>query len=923
MYLISCRPLFLHRVKQQLWTIKPCIRTITDTYISDEQFKIDDEDSTQTKSFVHDSLMQSIQSCSSLSTLFPLVRANLPQHRAQHIAAALLRACNIVRSCAYFHPINMEHYRKKLLIHPIFDLLCHLCEHRLLELNFEDHVNIMSSLVKLDIRMTSSESPFLRHLFTALAQTEYIEKFDLNLLNRFLIALVKKSNRHLLLPLYKPLLERFRQLLFEIGPSHTPSTIKCTIGIMHLLGMAIPLSSNQTDDTQLLTVVSSILDEHIEKIASMAGPDTLVRLLTLGGMFPVQMKKWIPHAFINWNVNLNRILWFDIYLILSSAKRHFRPLNDLFDLAVTRCNNELDQNNFLVDHDTLYMTCALYKYSRIKLKLRLNRRLHMCLDNFDPHEICLLYQHVNPDTCNDWELLARMHHKLKQISLSNEEYESDFWPMLSVLTEHINKNIDYYTTETAGADFIMHLRAEIERKKSRANETWFIRDQYLLILTFYLKYALSGTAIPRNIMTNADPMISQANLKDTGTLLAGYYNAASSGLPDAANMTFQRQIKQIHEMIVHHKMEHLSNLSIYPFSHIVNFLSYITSSRYSIDTPLLEPFFERLNTFDSQTSLTLRDVNNLSLLFSHSARLYPSLLDAMCSTLIDTQTTSLRLIATFCRCLYKVNYKPEQINDLCSLARHLYANEDEIRPIDMLWLSMTSTGLLNQLDEKLLNDIFSLSFLGNIDQASSKKNSIQLGQPLFRLNQIVCIDHPQLNIPWFNDRFGFEVVLPDTRRHWMARNTTFDHIESNLTTMLGGKQYLQIHTFSPYFHEIDFECILRLDNRQPVRCDQYDFTKNIGGNKELHIPEGCERVAILVTTPNHYCHNTTHYVGSVEVSFRHLKKLGYQLVILPYYELATIESSASRFRYLHNKLFKNNQYTNSYVGSKSTSVNPL
>ncbi|CAF3668501.1 unnamed protein product [Rotaria sp. Silwood1] len=888
MHLIYYRPLFLYYLKQNIWTIKPYIRTLTDTYTSHDQFKIDEEDSIQTKIFLNDTLMQSIQSCSSLSTLFPLVRANLPQHRAQHIAAALLRACNIVRSCAYFHPINMENYRKKLLNHPIFDLLCHLCEHRLLELNFEDHVNIMSALVKLDIRMSSSESPFLRHLFTTLVQTEYIEKFDLNLLNRFLIALVKKSNRHLLLPLYKPLLERFRQLLSEVGSSHTATTIKCTIGITHLLGMAIPLSNNQIDDTQ-------------------ARPDTFVRLLTLAGMFPIQMKRWIPHAILNWNYNLNRILWFDIYLILSSAKRHFRPLNDLFDLAVIRCNNELDENNILVDHDTLYMTCALYKYSKIKLKLRLNRRLHICLDNFDPHEICLLFQHVNPDTCNDWELLARIHHKLKDISLSSEEYESDFWPMLTVLTEHINKNIDYYISEPTGADFIMHLRAEIERTKSRANETWFIRDQYLAILTFYLKYALSGTAIPRNIMINANAMIAQANLKDTGTLLAGYYNAASLATPDASNMTFQRQIKQIHEIIVHHKMEHLSNLSIYPFSHIINFLSHITSSRYNIDTPLLEPFFERFNLFDNQTLLSLRDVNNLSLLFSHTARYYPLLLDSMCSTLIDTQTTSLRLIATFFRCLYKVNYKPEQINDLCSLSRHLYENDDEMRSIDMLWLAMTSTGLLNQLDEKLLNDIFSLSFLGNVDQLSLKKNSIQLGQPLFRLNQIVCIDHPQLNIPWFNDRFGLEIALPDMRRHWMIRNATFDHIESNLTTMLGGKKYLQTHTLSPYFHEIDFECILRLDNHQPIPCDQYNLMKNISGSKELDIPDGCERVAIQVTTPNHYCHDTTHYVGSVEISFRHLKKLGYRLVILPYYELLTIESSANRFRYLNNKLFKHNQ----------------
>src|ERR1700722_6397668 len=107
MQLTFFRPLFLHHFKQQ----RPCIRTLTVTDNSHDQSKTEEEDSVQSNSVVNDSLMQSIQSCSSLSTLFPLVRANLPQHRAQHIAAALLRACNIVRSCAYFHPINMEIYR--------------------------------------------------------------------------------------------------------------------------------------------------------------------------------------------------------------------------------------------------------------------------------------------------------------------------------------------------------------------------------------------------------------------------------------------------------------------------------------------------------------------------------------------------------------------------------------------------------------------------------------------------------------------------------------------------------------------------------------------------------------------------------------------------------------------------------------------
>ena len=45
------------------------------------------------------------------------------------------------------------------------------------------------------------------------------------------------------------------------------------------------------------------------------------------------------------------------------------------------------------------------------------------------------------------------------------------------------------------------------------------------------------------------------------------------------------------------------------------------------------------------------------------------------------------------------------------------------------------------------------------------------------------------------------------RRHWTVRHATFDHIESNLTTMLGGKEYLQVHTLSPYFHEIGMRII--------------------------------------------------------------------------------------------------------------------
>lgn len=67
--------------------------------------------------------------------------------------------------------------------------------------------------------------------------------------------------------------------------------------------------------------MTNALDQNIEKYANVAGPDTFVRLLTLAGMFPEQMKRWIPHALVSWKENFDRILWFDVYLIISSAKR--------------------------------------------------------------------------------------------------------------------------------------------------------------------------------------------------------------------------------------------------------------------------------------------------------------------------------------------------------------------------------------------------------------------------------------------------------------------------------------------------------------------------------------------------------------------------------------------------------------------------
>ena len=54
-------------------------------------------------------------------------------------------------------------------------------------------------------------------------------------------------------------------------------------------------------------MIINIIDEHVEKIAPIAGSDTFVRLLTLGGLLSEQVKRWIPYVSLHWTLNINKM----------------------------------------------------------------------------------------------------------------------------------------------------------------------------------------------------------------------------------------------------------------------------------------------------------------------------------------------------------------------------------------------------------------------------------------------------------------------------------------------------------------------------------------------------------------------------------------------------------------------------------------
>ncbi|CAF0819848.1 unnamed protein product [Didymodactylos carnosus] len=856
----------------------------------------------ENENIIDDPLLSLINKCSSLHFLFPLISINIPNLKHHHIATCILQSCVIIRAFTLFYPEREHEYQQQLLTHPIFQSLCLLCENHLYQLNYTEMVNILFAFTLLDIRMQQSD--FLKRLFTQCSLKSNIKQFDLELLNRFTISLIKKSNRSLAIPLFSTLCERLYELLDTISE---PDGLKQALSTAALLGGGIPTNSVNDDESEqfsssrIIERLAEIIDKHIEEYSSTS--QTFLRLPNMGFFFRHHISRWLPLLLNSWSENINDYNWFEIHQLLGNIKRNLHFIPKLFDLAVARCEYELNYHT-MTSRDLLYMCYSLYKSAPYKLKQQLDNALQIHLNKYSSHEICILYSHVNPDTCNQHDILVQIHQILKMFSLSYNQQDEDFWHVLGTLTNDIKLNIQYYNTNDHGIDFIRYIRTEIDYLKKRS-DLCLLRNQFLTLLGFYMKYSINNSIIPDTIMKHVETMISQSTLKDTASLLSAHHLVSSSNVN--SNPLFYRQINFIHKAIIRHKVNQ-ANESLYSLGRLSSFLNQIIYRSRYIDSSL-EPFFLRLQTFEI---IQLKDIRQLCQLFMSSVRLYPNILDRICSTLINsTSEIPLSLLAVYYRTLMKLNYIPIQCERLFSYSVELYmAYQDSqstmrtssfIRPFDSLHLAIAQAGLLHKIDHRLIEDVFSLAFLGNLDQISinESENDFKLRQPLFRLNQILSIDHPALEIPWFNDRFGLDVIVPEARRR-NVRYPMYEQVEAILTTILGSKDHFLTRSFSPYFHEIDFECMMRTSDGQPVPMEPLDVSSLT--DKTLKTPPGLQRIAVQLTTPGNYCINTRHLLGTSTVNFRHLRTLGYKLVVIPYYQWYTMDTVTAKVQYLRNKL---------------------
>ncbi|NXG08690.1 FAKD1 protein, partial [Sakesphorus luctuosus] len=258
-----------------------------------------------------------------------------------------------------------------------------------------------------------------------------------------------------------------------------------------------------------------------------------------------------------------------------------------------------------------------------------------------------------------------------------------------------------------------------------------------------------------------------------------------------------------------------------------------------------------------------------------------------------------------------LNYDNEEFFKSC--IQHLTSNLSyfEIYHLVLLGHVLAVAGYFPPV---LITTIFNVSFLSKLD-AQLKVLPDTLKQrvcsQLMKLNRAVCLECPEFHIPWFHEQYCQRVFHNSTSRI----NPLRQHVHRMLTEILGGSQYSRISVLTPYYYEIDFECVLD-ENKKPLSYMAQNILLDNGG--AIHwrhgtqdegrkaLPPGAQRIALEFLDSRAFSKDySRHLKGEHALKKRHLEMLGYRVVQIPHFEWNSmvLSTKGEQLEYLRQQLY--------------------
>ncbi|XP_076784983.1 FAST kinase domain-containing protein 1, mitochondrial isoform X3 [Arvicanthis niloticus] len=194
-----------------------------------------------------------------------------------------------------------------------------------------------------------------------------------------------------------------------------------------------------------------------------------------------------------------------------------------------------------------------------------------------------------------------------------------------------------------------------------------------------------------------------------------------------------------------------------------------------------------------------------------------------------------------------LNYDPPQKDEFFgACVRCCNSYSGTLDPGTLVFLGF-SLATREYFPEDLLKKLFNIEFLARLDSQleilpSSLSTRIQFR--LMELNRSVCLECPELQVPWFHDRFCQRQFNRDTG----VMNRAQQQICKMLAEVLGGHQCVKPSVLSSYYHTVDFECILD-KRKKPLPYESHSITprKSLGirwdSRAELRLPPEAESLS--------------------------------------------------------------------------------
>ncbi|NXL10631.1 FAKD1 protein, partial [Mesembrinibis cayennensis] len=312
--------------------------------------------------------------------------------------------------------------------------------------------------------------------------------------------------------------------------------------------------------------------------------------------------------------------------------------------------------------------------------------------------------------------------------------------------------------------------------------------------------------------------------------------------------------------------------------------------------------------------ITRPNVLQLSFFLIKTNHRCPSLLDRIASVTVENIGKIHPFEIYFILFLFSaLNYDPpanEEFFERC--IQHLTSNLScfETHHLVLLGHVLAVAGYFPPV---LITRIFNVSFLSKLDaQLAVLPDTLKqrVRSNLMKLNRAVCLECPEFHIPWFHERYCQRVFRNSNSRI----NPLRQHVHRMLTEILGGSHYARISVLTPYYYEIDFECVLD-ENKKPLSymaqsiplddVERIHLRHDIKDEGRKALPPGAERIALEFLDSKAFSKDSHHLKGEPAVKKRHLEMLGYRVVQIPHFEWNSmvLSTKGEQLEYLRKHLY--------------------